>query len=262
MPEKQTKSSEQDFAVSDQNSEADTPSERLRRAVKNAGGNQQVAARANVPLASLNAYIAGREMRISAAYKLAEACGVSLEWLITGVESGLALPPIMRGIEAIIDGKTGEPQPLTEVIEFPKYEVRLSAGHGSVAQYTQEIIPSFLALPRFLLPKEIIALAPHLIAVDVSGDSMTPTLSDGDTLLVDTRVQAVISGSVYAIRADDEVLVKRLNRHLDGNIEVISDNPRFKPQIIEAETARRLWADGEAPLRIIGKVLWRMGSAI
>lgn len=262
MSNEKISSDQKDFVVSHQNSESLSVGERIQLAVKKAGGSKHISAVSKIPGPTIYGYINGRQLPANAAYKLAAACGVSLEWLITGSEDGPSLPPVMRGLEAIIDGNTGEARPLTDVIEFPKYEVRLSAGHGSIAQFTQEIIPSFLALPRFLLPKEIIALAPHLIAVDVSGDSMTPTLSDGDTLLVDTRVQSVISGSVYAIRADDEVLVKRLNRHLDGNIEVISDNPRFKPQLIEAATARRLWADGEAPLKIIGRVIWRMGAAI
>ncbi|MBS1042050.1 S24 family peptidase [Gluconobacter cerinus] len=63
-------------------------------------------------------------------------------------------------------------------------------------------------------------------------------LSDGDRILVNTQRQPIVSGSVYAIRAYNEVLVKRLNRHIDGNIEAASDNPRFKLHIIKAEAAR------------------------
>lgn len=253
---------EQNLSETHLNRQQEMITGRLREAITNGGGYTTIVERSGIAPASLNRYLKGAEMKIGTAMRLAAACNVSLEWLLTGAESGSALPPVMRGMETLLDGRTGEVHSLTDVIEFPKYNVKLSAGHGAVAHHAHEIVPSFLALPRFLLPKEIIAAAPHLIAVDVTGDSMTPTLSDGDTLLVDTRVQSVISGSIYAIRAEDEVLVKRLNRHVDGNIEVTSDNPRFKPQLIEAETARRLWADGEAPLKIIGRVLWRMGSTI
>lgn len=262
MSNEKISSDKKDFAVSHPNSENLSVGERLQSAVKKAGGSKHISTVSKIPSPTIYGYINGRQLPANAAYKLAAACGVSLEWLITGSENGPSLPPVMRGAETVTDAQTGEEHSLSDVIEFRKYEVHLSAGHGAVAHIAHEFIPSFIAIPRYFLPKEIIAAAPHLIAVDVSGDSMTPTLSDGDTLLVDTRVQSVISGSVYAIRAEDEVLVKRLNRHLDGNIEVISDNPRFKPQLIEAATARRLWADGEAPLKIIGRVLWRMGSTI
>lgn len=97
-------------------------------------------------------------------------------------------------------------------------------------------------------------------------------------------MQPIVSGSVYAIRAYNEVLVKRLNRHIDGNIEAASDNPRFKLHIIKAEAARHLWVDGEsaveghrksylvngltdmarkkyvASIQIMGRILYKTGS--
>ncbi|MCW2266731.1 hypothetical protein M2305_002678 [Gluconobacter cerinus] len=79
----------------------------------------------------------------------------------------------MRGLDAII-GKGYRRGALTDVVEFPRYDVGLSAGHGAAANYKVKILPSFLALSRFLLPTEILAVAPHLIAIDVSGDCMTP----------------------------------------------------------------------------------------
>ena len=68
--------------------------ERLRQAVRAAGGNRAVAERSGVALATVNNYVrprGGLKMRPLAA--LAKACGVSLEWLVTGEQSppGLAL---------------------------------------------------------------------------------------------------------------------------------------------------------------------------
>lgn len=58
--------------------------ERLRLAVKSAGGNLAVAARAHVPVGTLNNYLAGRDPKVGAFVALAAACSVSLEWLATG----------------------------------------------------------------------------------------------------------------------------------------------------------------------------------
>lgn len=60
--------------------------DRLRRAVRAAGGNQVVADRVGMPVGTLNRYIAGRDMKASALVSLAAACNVSLEWLATGRE--------------------------------------------------------------------------------------------------------------------------------------------------------------------------------
>jgi len=58
--------------------------ERLKSAVKSAGGNKHIALKSNVPLTTLNAYLRGGEMKLSNAFAIAEACGVTLEWLTTG----------------------------------------------------------------------------------------------------------------------------------------------------------------------------------
>lgn len=59
-------------------------SERLRLAVRAAGGNQIIAQKAGVPLSTLGSYLAGGEQKLSNTIALAKACGVSLEWLATG----------------------------------------------------------------------------------------------------------------------------------------------------------------------------------
>ena len=82
MPNGEFPSSDPDAAFDEVKARA----ERLRAAVKNAGGNTQVAARAGMPFGTLNRYIAGRDMKASAMVALARACDVSLDWLAEGVE--------------------------------------------------------------------------------------------------------------------------------------------------------------------------------
>jgi hypothetical protein len=72
------------FQVSGPNSEPAQRANRLREAVRAAGGNQAVSQRSGVPLRNLTRYIAGEEMKATALIGLAEACNVSLDWLATG----------------------------------------------------------------------------------------------------------------------------------------------------------------------------------
>lgn len=58
---------------------------RLRVAVDGAGGNATVARRIGMPLSTIGRYLAGREMKASAMIALAQATGVRLEWLATGM---------------------------------------------------------------------------------------------------------------------------------------------------------------------------------
>jgi transcriptional regulator with XRE-family HTH domain len=58
---------------------------RLRQAVRAAAGNRVVSERSGLPLGTINNYVSARTgMKITTLAKLAAACDVSLEWLITG----------------------------------------------------------------------------------------------------------------------------------------------------------------------------------
>lgn len=59
--------------------------ERLRQAVSLGGGPGKVSEKSGVPLRTLNNYMSGRsEMKATALVHLADACGVSVDWLASG----------------------------------------------------------------------------------------------------------------------------------------------------------------------------------
>ena len=65
--------------------------DRLHQAVLAAGGNRVVAERSGVPLGTLNNYVGARTgMKLGALAKLAAACDVSLEWVVSGDRPGPA----------------------------------------------------------------------------------------------------------------------------------------------------------------------------
>lgn len=75
---------EEQFPVASPNWEAVSPGERLKHAVKKAGGLTAVAARSTVSLRTLGTYTRGGEMKLSNLRQLADATGVTVEWLATG----------------------------------------------------------------------------------------------------------------------------------------------------------------------------------
>ena len=76
-----------DFHVREANLGKKTRSNRLREAVRKIGGGHEAARRSGVPLGTLNAYLAGGEMKLSNVVALSRACGFSVEWLVTGQEA-------------------------------------------------------------------------------------------------------------------------------------------------------------------------------
>lgn len=67
------------------------------------------------------------------------------------------------------------------------------------------------------------------VALKVAGDSMTPFLHGGDTVLVKLG-DAIAGGSVVvARRPDDGYVVKRVGRVAGGEVELLSLNPDYPP---------------------------------
>ncbi|ACI51289.1 putative phage repressor [Gluconacetobacter diazotrophicus PA1 5] len=208
------------------------------------GGNLKVAAASGVPLGSLNNYLAGREMKASTAFRIARACGVSLEWLVTGADSGT--------------GPVPDAAQFDEYLVVPRYDDELAAGSGSVA--TDQAPVEAIGVGRSLLPQSVWAARDRLVALTVRGDSMEPTLSNGDLVFVDRARERLVSGAIYVIRAGEQLLVKRLEQRIDGDLVVTSDNKRYSEQVVSAEQARQLWNGGNAPATIVGRIVWRSGA--
>ena len=83
-----------------------------------------------------------------------------------------------------------------------------------------------------------------LSVIRVTGDSMLPTLSDGDEILVDRRDAHVrLRDGIYVLRVDGALLVKRLVRGREG-FAVHSDNSAAGP------------VDLTGGVDVIGRVLW------
>jgi phage repressor protein C with HTH and peptisase S24 domain len=131
----------------------------------------------------------------------------------------------------------------------PRVEIRLSAGSGLMNRQETGLPP--LAFRREWLSKKNVTARSNLFVCEVSGDSMSPGLQDGDIVLIDTGQNTLTDGEVYAIRYGDEVRIKRLFRRIDGSIRVISDNSAFPEEVITP-------ADRDH-FSILGLKIWRGG---
>lgn len=127
-------------------------------------------------------------------------------------------------------------------IAVPRYALAASAGPGAMVDTELRSVP-FRFDARFLAGLGVRRDAASLI--EVKGDSMQPTLIDGDTILVDHARRSIAPrGGVYAIRLDGMLGVKRL-RMIGQEVEVVSDNPDY------ATTIRPVDA-----VDVIGRVVW------
>lgn len=167
--------------------------------------------------------------------------GFSSDWLLTGEG------PMKRG------GIVREPYPLylpsdldqVEYALIPRYNVDVSAGAGALVD--GESVIGSMAFKREWLRRMGFEVS-KLVLVTARGDSMEPTVCDGDILLVDLRQADIVDGAIHVIRIDGHLLAKRLQLGMAGQIIVRSDNARYSPM----ETSR-------GALQVVGRVVWRGG---
>jgi SOS-response transcriptional repressor LexA len=127
---------------------------------------------------------------------------------------------------------------------IPKLDVGASAGPGSMND--AEALAGKIGFDEKWLRKLGVDPA-QLSLIRVDGDSMAPTLNNGDDIMVDSSAATgALRDGIHVIRMDDVLMVKRLAKGPARRLSVLSDNPAYPdwPDV-----------DGEA-VTIIGRVVW------
>lgn len=141
----------------------------------------------------------------------------------------------------------GPPPALRDgLVEVPMLNVDASAGFGAVAE--SESAYTRFGFDERWLARLTRAKGTSLSIINVAGDSMEPTLSSGDEVLVDGSDQSSrLRDGIYVLRADDALVVKRVTLKPGGRkITISSDNPAYPS-----------WDDVDrSDIQIVGRVIW------
>jgi len=114
--------------------------------------------------------------------------------------------------------------PRGDWVEVPRLALGASAGPGALSA-DEQAIGAFRFSSRWLRGQ---GLDPAMLsAIAVAGDSMEPTLRDGDEILVDRSPRPMRDG-IHVVRLDDVLLVKRLDLGRPGQVTLISDNAAYR----------------------------------
>lgn len=140
----------------------------------------------------------------------------------------------------------------SEVIEFPSsfrsvnvYDVRVSAGGGSLVG--DEHIKGRWPFNAEYLNNELGLENTRLAIVEVRGDSMEPTLSSGDRVMVNLSDRHVAQPGIFVLYDGDGTVIKRVEK-IPGKpvLVLISDNPlhgKYEVAANDVEIAGRVvWA--------------------
>ncbi|HEY0630395.1 MAG TPA: S24 family peptidase [Sphingomicrobium sp.] len=149
--------------------------------------------------------------------------------------------------ESMLGGLPDDPAAeLGELVPVARVPVRASAGPGAIPG--EESAKPYFAFDPIWLKSLTASPASKLSVIRVEGDSMAPTLSAGDDILVDLADSGErLRDGIYVLRVDGTLLVKRLAIHPVGRrVTVQSDNPAYSD----------LPDCGLDEIECIGRVIW------
>ncbi len=148
--------------------------------------------------------------------------------------------------ESLLGGPPETQPAMKDLVSVKRHALSVSAGPGALV--TEEFGKACFAFDELWLRALTASKPSKLSIVRVEGDSMAPTLSAGDDILVDLGDSADrLRDGIYVLRIDECVVVKRLALNPTGRCATIrSDNPSYPD-----------WPDCSLEdIKPVGRVIW------
>ena len=206
-----------------------TLKERLLRLLKDNDISQsQLADKIGCTRAAVNQWLrTGREPSPELLRKMAEILNTTPAYLLFGDE----------GTGHSIESEDG-------YILIPCIDVQASCG-GGCNNDNPCLVKLVKVAQEWLRLHAPFANKRRLNIITAVGDSMIPTVHNGDMVILDTSQNTVRSDSMYAFIKDGELFLKRLQR-IGNGLRVISDNQLYPPFELNDSDLERV--------KIIGRV--------
>jgi len=214
-----------------------TLQDRLRARIRQLGMNAaDVASLAGVNRSFIYDVLRGRSLnpKRESLEQIANVLKVDREWLSDGegyVEGGAPLGDMSAD----------------EFISIAYANARPSMGGGSILEGDDKPGRNF-HFRRSWIKSRLNAAPSMLRVVQVEGDSMRPTLEDGDTVLVDMNQKSPMPPGIFVLHDGMGLVAKRLE-HIPNSdpsaFRVISDNGLYSPYERTADE-----------INIIGRIRW------
>lgn len=170
------------------------------------------------------------EPNLEALLKITDTYNVPVGWLAAG------------------EGEPGSGEKKGEEYSYiPLLNVAGSAGTGAFVE--DEMVLDLVAFRTSWLRSVLRVDPAQLKLIRVQGDSMEPSLSNGDTVLVDLSVDGHLSDGIWVIKMDGVLKIKRVQQFPGGKVSIISDNTAYAP--IEIDTTSL-----PPGLEFVGRVVW------
>jgi len=203
-------------------------SERLKELCRGYGSNRAFARLLGVSDTAVARWLKGGDVTLSNLRVISQECGVELEWLATGGGPKFSGADALGGFSLI-----------------PRYGVQASAGYGQINEQ-EDVVEEVPFNTSWLHSKN---WQPNKLAlVQVTGDSMEPTLENRDLILFDQGDKQIKDSMLYVLNLNGTLMVKRLLSMFDRSLVIRSDNSAYQDQ--------KLSVDQVEGLQVLGRVIW------
>ncbi len=204
---------------------------RLRLIMQQFGSVADLARAVGVSDNAIYKWVSGRgQPSMMSLVNLSKAAGVSVEWLATG-----------RGAPTKSRSEVQMAEP-ADAMAPSRHALRNVNGRGAI-QNPQ--IVDYVSFQPEWLGRALNVDSRNMALVEVIGDSMSPTIDEGDLVLVDLREARFRHDGVYVMRTGGDLAVKRLQRQPDGNLLIRSDNAAYESATVKPDE-----------VALLGRVVW------
>lgn len=212
--------------------------DRIKERLSELGISQaELARRVKVSQPTINALINGNNQGSKHLHVIASELETSPAWLAGETDDMTPHSPRQSAIEALADE--------LDLAMVPEFDIGYAMGGGNTLSERFEqtgVVPFARAWLRPMIGGTI----GDLFVARGDGDSMEPTLRDGDIVLIDSAQRRVKSQDrIWAVIYGELGMIKRVRRTPGGSYLLLSDNPNVPP--VEC-------FDGE--MNVIGRVCW------
>lgn len=161
--------------------------------------------------------------------------------------------PLMALVEGDDDQTRSTAPKIDDYALIPQYTAHGSAGNGHLNDHVE--IKGGLVFRRDWLAR--MALRERsLHVIYAKGQSMEPTICDGDVVLLDEAQKEPRDRRIYAmLKPDGELIIKRLAQSMTGGWIIRSDNEDKRQYPDEAASDNEI-----GHLKIVGRIVWHGGA--
>ena len=138
-------------------------------------------------------------------------------------------------------------------IRFPRLNAEATCGAGTINDHHIEVV-DYVTVASAWAREKLGGNLNKIQVITARGDSMEPTIENGDVMFVDTAIEAFEGDGLYLLWYIDGLKAKRLQSTVGGGLMIISDNSSYRTETVRGEDLNAV--------HIIGRIrgAWRLSQ--